>query len=149
MVNGEWEIENEGDRRELVGFAEDGRCAKVTDYRDLDVWKEGMAITAAVYRDTTDFPREELYGITSQMRRACVSVPTNIAEGFGRETTGAFIQFLRIAQGSLKELETLVELSSQLGFLATDKFESLNSDIVRLSKMLRALIRALKRRNGS
>ncbi|MFQ5563750.1 MAG: four helix bundle protein [Parvularculaceae bacterium] len=108
-----------------------------------------MAITAAVYRDTTDFPREELYGITSQMRRACVSVPTNIAEGFGRETTGAFIQFLRIAQGSLKELETLVELSSQLGFLATDKFESLNSDIVRLSKMLRALIRALKRRNGS
>lgn len=149
VVNSEWKIADASDSSGFTGFAEDRRAAFITDYRDLDVWKEGMAIARAIYRDTADFPREELYGITSQMRRASTSIPVNIAEGYGRETTGAFIQFLRIAQGSLKELETLVELSNQLGFLADDRFESMNANMVRLSKMLRSFIRALERRNAS
>ncbi len=149
VVNSEWEFADaEGDLSQF-GFSENGQAAKITDYRDLEVWKEGMALAKDIYRNTANFPREELYGITSQMRRASVSIPANIAEGYGRETTGAFIQFLRIGQGSLKELETLTELSNQLDFLSVDAFESLNSRVVRLSKMLRGLIRSLERRARS
>ena len=147
VANREWEIAKPSDDLDNFGFAETDRTRFISNYRDLDVWKEGMALTAHIYRSTADFPREELYGLTSQMRRASVSVPSNIAEGYGRETTGAFIQFLRIAQGSLKELETLVELSSQLGFVTADTFNLLNPKIVQLSKMLRGLIRSLERRS--
>ena len=146
LVNSEWESAESFDSQVFSGFAEDGE--RVTDYRDLDVWKLGMGLSSDIYRVTVKFPTEERHGITSQMRRASVSVPTNVAEGYGRETTGAFIQFLRIAQGSLKELETLIELSRQLGFLANDVFELLREKTVRLSKMLRGLIRALERRNA-
>lgn len=148
VVSCEWDISTVSENRNFAGFAEDERGTSITDYRDLDVWKEGMALAISVYRDTAGFPREELYGLVSQMRRASVSISTNIAEGYGRETTGAFIQFLRIAQGSLKELETLVELSRQLEFLNAEKAVTLKSDTVRLSKMLRAFIRALERRNA-
>jgi four helix bundle protein len=75
-------------------------------YRDLRVWQEAMALAELCYRHTRDFPREELFGLTTQIRRAAASIPANIAEGWGRESTGAYLQFLRIAQGSCKELET-------------------------------------------
>lgn len=145
VVSGEWNIDAFCPSPEVAGFAEDG--VSIRDYRDLDVWKAGMALAAATYKVTAEFPREELYGLVSQMRRACVSIPANIAEGYGRETTGAFIQFLRVAQGSLKELETLVTLSDQLGFLEDGKAASLSANCERLGKMLRGLIRALERRN--
>lgn len=126
------------------GFGEGGHS--ITDFRDLDVWKEGMQLATAVYRGTSDFPREELYGLTSQLRRASVSVPANIAEGYGRNSSGNYIQFLKISLGSAKEIETLVELSRRLGFLKTDDATALATQAQRLSKMLRSLIRAIEAR---
>lgn len=149
MASGDWTIGDHVDSLSSYGFAEDDRGRSISSYRDLDVWKEGMALPSEIYRCTASFPREELYGLTSQMRRACVSIPANIAEGYGREKTGSFIQFLRISQGSLKELETLIEISSDLTFLATDLSESLQIKTDRLGKMIRGLIRALERRNAS
>ena len=147
---GNWEWGLDGDPHiPIEGFAEGERKPPVADFRDLEVWKEGMELAKLVYRNTSGFPREEVYGLTSQMRRACVSVPANIAEGYGRETTGAYIQFLRVAQGSLKELETLIDLSEQLGFLPREYSVVLNDRATRTGKMLRALIRALERRSRS
>ncbi len=80
-------------------------------YRDLRVWQEAMDLAEACYRTTREFPKEGLYGITSQMRRAAVSVAANVAEGQGREGRAAFIRFVRVAQGSLKELQTHLLLS--------------------------------------
>ena len=145
VVNSEWTFEASCEIPEMMGFAEGGD--PIRDYRDLEVWKAGMALAKMAYKETAEFPREELYGLVSQMRRASVSIPANIAECFGRETTGAFIQFLRVAQGSLKELETLAELSNELGFLAEGVTESFNTKCRQLGKMLRGLIRSLERRN--
>mgnify|MGYP001363477556 FL=1 len=90
----------------------------ITSYRDLKVWQMSVDLAEAVYSLTQDFPKTEVYGLTAQMRRAAVSVPANIAEGHGRETTGAFIQFLRVAQGSLKELETHAIIAQRLDFMS-------------------------------
>jgi four helix bundle protein len=75
---------------------------KIQSYRDLEVWQQGMALAEACYRITKTFPREEIYGMVSQIRRAAVSIPANIAEGYGREYRNDYVKFLRIAQGSLK-----------------------------------------------
>lgn len=80
--------------------------SKIQSYRDLKVWQEAVNLAEICYRFTKTFPKEELYGMTSQIRRASVSIAANIAEGYGRKTRGEYIQFLYIAQGSLKELET-------------------------------------------
>ncbi len=86
-------------------------------HENLQVWQEGMALAKDVYSATASFPKEEIYGITSQMRRAAVSVPSNIAEGAARGSKREFLQFLNIARGSLMELETQIRLSKDLGFL--------------------------------
>ena len=88
--------------------------ASVQSYRDLIVWQKAMALAAKCYKDTRNFPASEMYGMTSQIRRSAASIPANIAEGNGRENTGSYIQFLRIAQGSLKELETHVLLANSV-----------------------------------
>jgi four helix bundle protein len=100
------------------------------------VWQDAMTLAESCYRLTRQFPREELFGLTSQIRRASGSVPANIAEGHGRENTGNFVQHLRISQGSLKELETHLILAERVGILLA-QCES-------LGKMVRALIRALQ-----
>ena len=87
----------------------------IRSYRDLRVWQDGMTLAARCYRLTQQFPKEELYGLTSQIRRSASSIPANIAEGNGRENRREYIQFLRIAQGSLKELETHLLFSIQVG----------------------------------
>jgi four helix bundle protein len=87
----------------------------IQSHRDLLVWQKGMDLAEACYTFTANFPKEETYGLVSQIRRSAVSVPSNVAEGFGRENTGSFIQHLRIAQGSLKELETQLMISSRVG----------------------------------
>jgi len=86
----------------------------INSHRDLIVWQKGMDLAVAAYRLTASFPTDERYGLTSQIRRACASIPANIAEGYGRESAGAYAQQLRIAQGSLKELETHVELAHRV-----------------------------------
>jgi four helix bundle protein len=89
----------------------------INSYRDLQVWQDGMALAEICYRLTKTFPREELFAMSSQIRRSASSIPANIAEGHGRENTQSFIQYLRIAQGSLKELETHLLLAQRVGLL--------------------------------
>ena len=117
-------------------------------YQDLDVWKVSMDLAEAAYRATAKFPASELYGMTSQIRRSSASIPANIAEGYGRETTAYFIQFLRVAQGSLKELETHLLLAQRVDLLAADQAKPLMDDTDRNARMLRNLIRALKAKEG-
>jgi four helix bundle protein len=112
------------------------------DFRDLDVWRKAHSATlAAVYRATADFPKEELYGLTSQMRRCSASIPANIAEGCGRRGNPEFHRFLTIAMGSASELEYHLLLSHDLGFLGLEKFEVLTSQVQEIKKMLASLIR--------
>src|SRR5215475_13127996 len=103
-----------------------------------------MSLAESCYRLTAQFPRDELFGLTSQVRRAAASVPANIAEGHGRESTGSFIQQLRIAQGSLKELETHLLLAQRVGIAAADQVEGRILQCEAVGKMLRSLIRALQ-----
>jgi len=103
------------------------------DYRDLMVWQKAMEMVTEIYRMTQAFPREEIYGLTSQIRRAAVSIPSNIAEGQGRLTRGEFRQFLGHAKGSLGELETQILIAQNLGYIQ-DPSPLLNrvSDVARL-----------------
>jgi four helix bundle protein len=103
-----------------------------------------MTLAEACYRLTRQFPRDELFGLTAQIRRAAGSVPANVAEGHGRDNTGNFVQHLRIAQGSLKELETHLLLSERVGILAVEDLKPLLLQCESLGKMLRALIRSLQ-----
>ena len=111
----------------------------------LEAWKRALEFVKTVYTTTSTFPKTELYGLTSQMRRAAVSVPSNIAEGAARETTAEFLRFLYIARGSLAELETQLLISHDLGYLKHG--ESLKADIYQVSALLDGLIRSLKARN--
>jgi four helix bundle protein len=113
----------------------------VKDFRDLDVWNKAHSATLAVYRATADFPKEELYGLTSQTRRCSASIPANIAEGCGRRGNGEFHRFLTIAMGSASELEYHLLLSHDLGFLAANKFDALTVQVQEIKKMLASLIR--------
>jgi four helix bundle protein len=113
-------------------------------YRDLVVWQTAMALAEDCYRLTRAFPKEETFGLTSQIRRAASSIAANIAEGHGRESTASFIQFLRIAQGSTKELETHILLSERVGLLTREPQELLLSRCNEIGKMLRSLIRTLQ-----
>ena len=116
----------------------------INSYRDLRVWQEAMTLAEACYRLTGQFPRDELFGLTSQIRRAAASIPANIAEGHGRESTGSFVQSLRVSQGSLKELETHLLLAGRVGFLASTDLEITLGRCESLGKMVRALIRSLQ-----
>lgn len=120
----------------------------VSDYRDLEVWKLAMSIAREIYRLTAGFPKAELYGMTSQLRRAAVSIPANIAEGWGRRYTAEFIQFLRQANGSRTEVETLLILSNQVG-LCTDRLtRPLLEKLQMLGKQLVMLERSLQRKKN-
>jgi four helix bundle protein len=103
-----------------------------------------MTSAECCYRLTRQFPRDELFGLTSQISRAAGSVPANIAEGHGRENTGSFVQHLRISQGSLKELETHLLLAERVGILAAPDLQPALGQCESLGKMLRALIRSLQ-----
>jgi four helix bundle protein len=114
----------------------------VGSYRELQVWQKSMDLCEACYLITKALPKEELYGLVSQIRRAAVSIPSNIAEGFGRDQSGSFVQFLRISQGSLKELETQLLLCQRVGLLQEDKIGAILSLADEVGGMLRALIRS-------
>ncbi len=116
----------------------------IRSYRDLTVWQDALSLAAAAYELTRAFPKAELYGLTSQIRRSAASVPANIAEGHGREHTKSFIQFLRIAQGSLKELETHLYLAERVGLLDKTRLDGPLSACESLGKRVRALIRSLQ-----
>jgi four helix bundle protein len=115
---------------------------KIT-FRELAVWKKAVDLAETIYRMTKAFPREETYGITSQLQRAAVSVSVNIAEGQGRNTKGEFNQFLGIAKGSIAEVETLLIISQRLGYIKPEDSESIINACEEISKMLSGLKKAL------
>lgn len=121
----------------------------IETHKDLDVWQLAISLAEDCYRLTAHFPKGELYGMTSQIRRASVSIPANIAEGFGRDQTGSYIQFSRIAQGSARELETHLILAEKLGLTSETELRLPKDKCERVCKMLRALIRALEARRAS
>jgi four helix bundle protein len=116
---------------------------KIANFRDLDVWKLGKDIVLDVYRATELFPKGEVYGLTAQMRRAAVSIPSNMAEGFNRFHNKEYRQFLFIALGSCAELETQVEITVDLGFLERKDREQLVEKVDHETRMLRNLIKKL------
>jgi four helix bundle protein len=116
----------------------------IQSYRDLRVWQEAMLLAECVYGLTRQFPKDEMFGLTSQARRSAVSVAANIAEGYGRENTGSYIQFLRIGQGSLKELETHLILAARIGLAPKAVLDPALDKAETVGKMLRALIRSLE-----
>ena len=116
----------------------------IQSYQDLDAWKEGMSLAKECYVLTQAFPREEMFGLTSQIRRAASSIPANIAEGYGREHTKEYVRFLRIAQGSLKELETHLLLSQEVLPLPPLACQTQLRKCDQVGRIFRGLIRALQ-----
>jgi len=118
-------------------------------YKDLTVWQRAYHLCLETYRLTSCFPAEERYGLVSQVRRAAVSVPSNIAEGYGRRSTGEYLQSLHIAYGSLCELETQILLAADLGLLKPEQSERAKGDIGDVERLLKALIRSLQQRRSA
>ena len=123
------------------------RASTIRSYQDLEVWQLAVDLVEQCYELTKQFPKDELYGLTSQIRRASVSVAANIAEGFGREHTASFVQFLRISQGSNRELETHLIIARRLKLADDEAVRELLAVGERISKMLRSLVRSLESRN--
>jgi four helix bundle protein len=114
------------------------------DFKELQVWGKAHQLTLAVYKATTGFPKEELYGLTSQIRRACSSIPANIAEGCGRDSEAEFRHFLQIAMGSASELEYHILLVRDLEMLNEESYQKLNTDLIEVKRMLNGFIQKLK-----
>ncbi|MEW6570586.1 MAG: four helix bundle protein [Nitrospirota bacterium] len=117
------------------------------NYKELKVWQKAYQLCVELYKITKNFPNEEKYGLTSQIRRAAISVPSNIAEGYGRKTTREYIQSLYIAYGSNCELETQILLSRDLGYIKDEKIEGLQKEIGEVERMLKALIKSLENKH--
>ena len=115
------------------------------DFRRLQVWEKSHRLTLRIYELTSQFPREEIYGLTSQIRRACTSIPTNIAEGCGRETPADFARFLQIAMGSASETEYLIFLTRDLKYINANQYVELTDIIISVKKMLISLLRNSRR----
>jgi len=123
---------------------------KKMNYYELDVWKKGRSLVTQVYELTKDFPKDEIFGITAQVRRAAVSVPSNIAEGCGRNTSKDTLQFLFIARGSLYELETQILICYDQKFLSKEHCDKIITEITECKKLLNGFInyyQTLKPRN--
>jgi len=115
------------------------------DFKNIKAWKFADELTLAVYSATKSFPREELYGITSQLRRAVVSIPTNIAEGANRESKKEYLYFLNIASGSVSEVEYLLHLTNRLGYLDNNNYKILEELRATAGKTLYGLITSVKK----
>jgi four helix bundle protein len=114
-------------------------------FRDLLVWQKASALAVDIYRVTRAWPREEIYGLTSQVRRAAISIVSNIAEGEGRQSAAEFARFLRIAHGSLREIEAQVFIAMKLDYLTSEEFDRLDQCCVEVGKMLNGLINTVSR----
>ena len=118
-------------------------------YKDLIAWRKAMQLVIEIYQATRQFPRDELYGLTNQLRRAAVSVPSNIAEGQARFSAKEFHHFLSLARGSLVEIETQLIIAQNLGYLSAKQSRSLLSEAAELGRVLNGLIASIKRRSVS
>jgi len=113
-------------------------------YKDLVIWQKAIDLVTEVYRVTARFPKEELYGLTSQIRRSAVSVPSNIAEGYGRKSTNDYIRFLQISMGSLYELQTQLQIARNLTFIGDTAFQAIYESTREIERMLSSLINKVK-----
>ena len=112
-------------------------------YEKLDIWKEGMELVEAVYRLSKSFPPSEPFGLTAQLRRSAISIPSNIAEGSGRGSKPAFVNFARISQGSLFEVRTQLEIAVRIGFVTEEEVAPIMERAVKLSRMIDGFIKSL------
>ena len=119
----------------------------VKNYRELIVWQKAMDLVELVYRLARRFPKDELYGLTSQIRRAAVSIPSNVAEGQGRRTTAEFLRFLSIANGSLKEVETQLLLAERLAYIDQQQTAEAMALTTEVTRLINGLINSLEKKN--
>lgn len=117
----------------------------IQSYKDLLIWQKGVALVKSVYLLCEQLPKEEVYGLQSQMKRAAISIPSNIAEGYGRNYTQNYVQFLRIARGSLLELETQLIISKELKLIGNKWFQKVQVLITEENKMLNAFIKSISK----
>ncbi len=118
-------------------------------HKDLDVWKEAIELAKTVYLVTQDYPKEEMFGLVSQMRRAAVSIASNIAEGAARQGNKEFLQFLYIAIGSASELDTQIEISKAASIGDNEKLSALQDSVNRVARMIQGLIRSIKQKGNN
>lgn len=119
----------------------------MNSYRDLQVWQKGIVLVTEVYLLTNKFPKEELYALTSQIKRCAVSIPSNIAEGFGRRHKQDYVRFLEISRSSLYELQTQVEISKNIKYLSEDEMNTVLEKCKELEKMLNSFIKTITQSN--
>ena len=119
------------------------------DFRKLAVWEKAHHLTLEIYKVTSSFPKDELFGLTSQTRRACASIPANIAEGCGRGSRGELARFLQIASGSAAELEYHLLLGHDLNLIKTNDYEQMASDLIEIRRMLNRLTQKVKQVNST
>ena len=119
---------------------------KVRTHKDLDVWNKSVGLVTKVYEITNSFPKDEMFGITSQIRRSAVSIPSNIAEGSARKGNKEFVQFLYISLGSMAELETQLIIATNLKYIPSSKYDAIVNDLTDIRKMLSGLIKYVKNR---
>jgi len=136
------------DKRKAEGTEAEGRReginSNMKSYRDLIVWQKSMRLVTRIYLITKELPKNELYGLTSQIRRSSISLPSNIAEGYGRNSTNDYIRFLQIACGSLYEVQTQLEICRNLEYLSKELFNEIYEQSREIERMLNSLIRKLK-----
>jgi four helix bundle protein len=113
-------------------------------HKDLNVWKERIVFVTLIYEKTKSFPKDELFSLTSQIRRSAISIPSNIAEGAARESNKEFLRFLFIAQGSISELDTQLLIANNLDFISKEEYISISEKLVAIRKMLAGLIKFRK-----
>jgi four helix bundle protein len=121
---------------------------EIKSYRDLRVWQSGMDLVVMIYEISDEFPSKEVYGLTSQIRRAAISVPSNIAEGHTRESTKEYLHHLSIAQASLAEMETQIEIAFRLKYCGQDELDKIQAHSTSLGKQLYSLRNSLQKRNS-
>ncbi len=123
--------------------------ATISSYEDLDAWKLGVRACTRVYEATASFPSDERFGLVSQLRRAVVSIPSNIAEGWGRGSTQDYARFLRIARGSLYEVETQLVVAKELGFMPDEACRETTASVRECGRVLAGLIKSIEKKLGS
>jgi four helix bundle protein len=141
VAGGQWPVEEE--ERVAIPQGENDSQRPVKSYHDLVAWRKAISLAKRIYQITGGFPPQEIYGLTSQLRRAAVSIPSNIAEGQSRGHTREFIHFLYISLGSLAEVDTQLILARELGFLQDEDTRQLGLDLQELRRLLYGLVRSL------
>jgi four helix bundle protein len=119
---------------------------KINSYKDLIVWQKSIALVTEIYKLTKTFPAEEKFGIVNQLNRAVVSIPANIAEGWGRESSKNYLQFLRVSRGSLMETETLLVISKNLNYIDDENFRMISEKLDETGKILQGLIKGVQQK---